>query len=149
MGILGNLFSKRKSEPAFDKDLPSAFGDNSKLGMDTGMPGDSFGDDKALGMPPSEGLPDLSTYRGIGEPRERAQMEQTLSPRQEASSAFNSFQQQQQPMQQQVPVQSHEIEVVTAKLDAIRATLDAINQRIANIERLQYANQEEQKKNRW
>ena len=37
------------------------------------------------------------------------------------------------------------MQVISAKLDAIRATLDSINQRVANLERVAYGEQEQQK----
>jgi len=38
-----------------------------------------------------------------------------------------------------------DMQVISAKLDAIRATLDSINQRVANLERVAYGEQEQQK----
>lgn len=46
---------------------------------------------------------------------------------------------------QPVPVQQNanrDLELVSAKLDSIRATLDSINQRLANLERVAYQEQE-------
>jgi hypothetical protein len=156
MGILGKLAFWKKSEPDFGKDLASGFGPDTGLGgLDTGMPKhEEFGAERELGLPPARGMPDMSAYRGVGEPAERAGMEQTIGRQfnqqpPEVPTGFGQMApaQPQQPMQQ--PAQSHDIEVITAKLDAIKATIDAVNQRLANLERMQHAQQEEAKKNRW
>ena len=42
-----------------------------------------------------------------------------------------------------------DLEIISAKLDSIRANLDAINQRLANIERIAYAEKDRTERIRW
>ena len=142
-------FLKKKKDP---------FGD---LGSD------NFGQDN-LGLDaPSRGMPDLTRFRGVGDPMGQQQMNQSINQQlgpdymsPDSPDSFNqppSFNQAKPPLfnerfngQPQQFQSSHneshtELEVINAKLDAIKATMDAINQRLANLERLAYGDQEQNK----
>lgn len=75
-------------------------------------------------------------------------------PRQPSTPSFQQPPQQfAQPSFQQ---QSHndysvskDIEVISSKLDALRAGIESINQRLANIERIAYGEQEQQRRRSW
>ena len=98
---------------------------------------------------PSQGIPDPSAYRGVADPAAANEMNQSLynqMPQQPAGySTFNTAQPP-QPIQQQAPAQASGIDLVSAKLDAIKATVESINQRLANLERLAYGEQNPQKR---
>lgn len=140
MGVFSKLaFWKRDSDFAkMDKD-PFGGGKDpfAGIGAPGGMPGTPGAD---MSMPGAGADP----FAPAGFPQQPA-----FSP--------SSFSQQQsfaaQPAQQSyayVPPQSgSDLQVISAKLDAIRATLDSLNQRVANIERLAYGEQEQQQKGRY
>lgn len=94
-----------------------------------GLPG--FGTPKPANYPPEPGY-------GYGQPvQERPLPRAPITPQQyqEITPAPQYGQYGYQ--------QNKDIEVVSAKLDSIRATLDSINQRLANIERMAYREEEQ------
>ncbi|MCK5283005.1 MAG: hypothetical protein KAK00_06355 [Nanoarchaeota archaeon] len=139
MGFLNKLaFWKKEDDLGIDK------GFNSDMkGMDFGAPND-FGSSNDLSLSSSKGMPDVSNFRGVGDVQEQQQMNQTLAQpfSSSPSPAFNS------PQNFQQPKSTNDLELISAKLDAIKATMDAINQRIANLERAAYP-EENQNRNRW
>ena len=114
-------------------------------------------DDFGLGdLPPlpddtSLGLPDLGSENMPGYPSEQNHSYQQPVQERPVPRAPITPQQYyevsppQSQQQQQYPPQNREMEVVSAKLDSIRVTLDSINQRIANIERIAYKEEEQPK----
>lgn len=63
-----------------------------------------------------------------------------------------SFQSQQQYQSQNYPQSSagnNSNEVISAKLDALKANLESINQRLANIERIAMAEEQQQNRRQW
>lgn len=152
MGFFSKLMFWKKDDLALGKD---DFGKD--LGnMDMGLPKQDLGASNDLGLP-SKGIPDVTNFRGIGEPQDQQAMNQSIrqqlgpdhmSQPSPTQPPFTSA----QPGQsfQQAPQSSpHELEVISAKLDAIKANLDAINQRITNIERIAYGDQQASKRDRW
>ncbi len=118
MSIFGKLMFWKRS------------GDDLGLGDELALPKGGFpSDDIGLGSPQSRGLP--SSPQGFQEPR--------------IESFDNArIMNQPQPYLQQQQPQSYgygynkDLELISAKLDSLRATLDNINQRIANLERVAY-----------
>ena len=120
-----------------DKDFNKGFSN-----MDTGFSGQDTGfsnQDRYLGLPPSQGVPDVSKYERVGE-QPMGPPQQFGQPSINTPSAFSA---QPKPMYQEVPPSSNnpELDVISAKLDAIKASLDAINQRLNNLERAAYPEQ--------
>ncbi len=155
MSFLGKLMFWKKDDLGLGKDVGGFGSDN--LGMpqgsdNLGMPnqGADLGGSDNLGLP-SSGMPDLTTFRGVGDRQSQQQMNQSIKQHlgpdymNSPNTGFSSFSPKQS--YQEVPHGSHELEVISAKLDAIKATMDAINQRIANLERVAYGEQEQ--KRRW
>ncbi|MBR9699659.1 hypothetical protein GOV09_04340 [Candidatus Woesearchaeota archaeon] len=128
MGFLGKLAFWKKNEPDF--------------GSDMGMPNTDFSAQNDLGLP----KPDPTAFQGVGDPEGQRSMNQSLSqqmapdPRSTGYSTFS-----QPPVQQQQQHNGADMEVVLAKLDALKASLDSINQRLQNIERIAYAEQQDSK----
>jgi hypothetical protein len=138
MGVLDKLMFWKKSEPDFG-------GDDLGLGsgkMDFGAPAGNFGND--LAMPSSEGLPDVTNFRGVGDMPQQKSMERSIH--QQLGPDYMNAQETNAPFSSMPPGQSfkeaqsssQELDVISAKLDAIRANLDSINQRLANLERIAY-----------
>ncbi len=146
MGILGKLAFWKKEDPGLDK----SFSDMGN--MDLGQAGQNIGGSDNMGMPLSQGLPDMTNFRGVGDKQGQQDMNQSINQQLGPNYMDNNSP---QPFQanagyQEVQpggAQNHEIEVISAKLDAIKATMDAINQRLANLERAAYS--QEEKKNTW
>jgi len=127
MGFLDKLMFWKHKEPDFMKDSGGFGGD---LGsFDLGNPGS-----------------DPMAFKGAGDFNQMGDMNrslhQTSFSQPSGPSGYSTFQQSPAPQM----AGNHDMEVVAAKLDAIRATLDSINQRLANVERIAYAEQEEHRK---
>lgn len=109
--------------PGAGRDLgfPPRYGVQRNLGLDQGM---------NLGMPEDIGFGGMGSTQPPGRP----------SPMQTPFAA---------PMQPPQPTEHDyardKFEVVSAKLDSIRYTLESINQRLANLERIAYGEQEKKK----
>ena len=146
MGVFSKLaFWKKKDDLDFGKDLGPDLGlgpmDNSQMGRDLGFPpqqgtGDFGFDDRNLGMPDDTG------FGTMGNQPQRPMPPHRVTPMQQPFGA---------PLQPPEPIKQDygygkDLEVVSAKLDSIRYTLDSISQRLANLERLAYG---EEEKRRW
>ncbi len=135
MGFFSKLAFWKKEEPDFlgntGKDLP---------GFGQEMGNLDFKSD--FGKGDFSGMPDVTAFKGSGDYGQAAEMNRSLQqmPPPAQPTGYSTFQQQAPPAGMQ---SGHELEVVAAKLDAIRATLDSINQRLTNIERIAYAEQEQ------
>lgn len=66
-------------------------------------------------------------------------------PQMQAPEAVQEPRLMQQPQQPQYYGPNRDLELVAAKLDALKATLDNINQRLANLERVAYGEEEHKK----
>lgn len=122
-------------------DMGQGFG-QSQNDLATGFPGDNFGMGSSPGSNPASS--------GFGAPRQgMPQAQQSYAP--SVHPMYPSYGSQGAPIMPQQP--SHQdmvgkdIEIVSSKIDALRATLESINQRLANIERIAYGEQE--KRGRW
>jgi len=131
----------------FWKKKESPFGSDSlNLGGDTGLRDIGLGQDMGLGKP-NLGLhgdtqfPPQQQPPGFQNPMSFQQPVQAPQYSQPQSSAPIM------PAQPPPVAVGKDIEIVSSKLDALRATLDSINQRLANLERVAYGEQE--KKRRW
>jgi len=83
-------------------------------------------------------------------PADELGMESPGLPRiQPMQAAEPSFQEQPRPYMQQQPQYyygpNRDLELVSAKLDALKATLDNISQRLANLERVAYGEEEQRR----
>ena len=107
-------------------------GDDLGLGDDLAIPkGNLPTDDLGLQSP---GLP----------PRQSGQPEmQQPEPRIESFEGARQYAPQPQP--QSSYGSNRDLELVSAKLDAIKASLDSINQRLANLERAAYGEEEQRR----
>lgn len=156
MGVLDKLaFWKKKDDfdlgADFGADLGLGPGPNMGLGQNMGQ---GMGQD--FGMPPSPrgmqpntgldqnmnlGMPDDTGFSNLGQ----SQYSQPPGRPVPMQQPFGT------PMQPPQPTQSDfrndKFEVISAKLDSIRYTLDSINQRLANLERVAYG--ENNKKRGW
>lgn len=149
MGIFDKLAFWKKKD---DFDLGKDFGADLGLGPMDNTLGGGGGMGRGLGLPPQQprgrysdfpsdnlGMPDDVGFGNMG--REQMQPPGQQVPMQQPFAA---------PMQPQQPTEHDyardKFEVVSAKLDSIRYTLDSINQRLANLERAAYG---EQEKKRW
>lgn len=104
----------------------------------------------------SHGMPDMTNFRGVGNSQQQQAMNQSISQQlgndymgNDSSSGFSSFSPRQQPAYAQpqvVPASNPEMQLVSAKLDAIKAMIDSVNQRLANLERVAYADQQQPKR---
>jgi len=107
------------------------------------LPDIGGGDD--LGLPPLPGEEGATGYGAYGAPIEPAGypppawMPTPVTPMQHAAY---------QPVSPQ-EVTNKDLEIISAKLDSIRANLDAINQRLANLERVAYAEKDKYERIRW
>ncbi len=118
MGVFGKLkFWKR--------------GDDLALGDELAMPKGAFSQDE-LGLQ-SHGLPQ-APQMPLSEPR----MESFREPPRAYSQPY------QQPPQYYGA--NRDLDLVVAKLDALRATLENINQRLANLERVAYGEEESRRR---
>lgn len=115
MGIFGKLQFWKK-------------GDDLSLGNELAMPQSAFPQDE-LGLQ-SPGLPQTP---------QMPFSEQRMENFREAPRAYPQPYQQQQP---QYYGANRDLDLVVAKLDALRATLENINQRLANLERAAYGEEE-------
>jgi hypothetical protein len=106
-----------------DFGFPPQQGQHGNMGLDQNM---------NLGMPDDMGFGNI----GSGPQAPPGQPSSMQQP-------FGSPLQPQQPMQSDY--KSDKFEVVSAKLDSIRYTLESINQRLANLERVAYGEQEKKK----
>lgn len=118
MGVLGSImFWKRKDE----------LGLGDELALPKGLPGDDLSSEQ-------QGFPKMPQMQ---EPRiesfENARMLQQPYPQQQAQQPYYGY--------------NKDLELIAAKLDSLRATLDNINQRIANLERVAYG--EDERKRGW
>lgn len=148
MGFLDKLaFWKKDDLGSFDKGLD--IGKNDFGSMDLGGPNNDFNANN-IGMPtPSQGMPDMTNFRGVGDTNGQNEMNRTIQqqlgpdPMADSSPSFSTYSPKSnfQEVPRQNATNSHEIEVISAKLDAIRATLDAVNQRLSNLERAAYPEQ--------
>ncbi len=156
MGFLDKLaFWKKDSLDDFgggDFGMDPGKGLGGDLGMQQGLGQDlsqppSMGSDP-LGLPPSQGMPDPSNFRGVQDSQARDQMNMSLGQQmRQAPPGFSSAPPSTPQFQEVTPgSSSHELEIIAAKLDAIKATMDALNQRMANLERYTY---DEKKNQRW
>ena len=166
MGFLSKLAFWKKD------DLSGLGNDNLNMGkdafsnMDLGTPNNDFASQDNLGMnsqtdnmglPPSRGMPDMTNYRGVGDPQEQNDINHTVreqlgpDPMADDSSGFSSYSPKPnyQEAHQGSPSSNHELQVISAKLDAVRATLDAVNQRLANLERVAYPSQDKTRRDSW
>ncbi len=109
--------------------------DDLSLGNELAMPKSAFPQDE-LGLQ-SPGLPQ-APQMPLSEPR----MESFQEP--QRSSYSHPYAQQ----QQQYYGSNRDLDLVVAKLDALRATLENINQRLANLERVAYG-EEDNKRRGW
>jgi hypothetical protein len=153
LGFFDKLMFWKKEEPSFDLGSPGLGGPGqgtNTLGMDMGF------SRQELGMPPmSAGLPDVNNFRGAGDFQSQQDMNRSITQQlgpdymNEPMNETFSYGQRggHDPRQfSQAPVSpAQNIEVVSAKLDAIKATLDAVNQRLANLERVAYGEQEKKR----
>ena len=141
MGIFDKLNPfKKKDNFDLGKDFGADLGlgpmDNN-FGMDMGMPKQQgMGRNNGLNQNMNLGMPDDMGFGSSGNsmpPGQPAPMQQP----------FGGI-----PQQQQMADNSRDkFEVISAKLDSIRYTLESINQRIANLERIAYGDQDNRK--RW
>ena len=154
MSIFGKLaFWKKDRLGDFGKDDLSlgnnSFGNNDFGNMDMGRP-DTIGNDMSM----SQGLPDVTTYRGVGDKQSQGEMNQTVrqqlgpDPMANNQSSFPSTDYREMaPSVASAPNQGSEI--ISAKLDAIKATLDAVNQRLANLERVAFSEHDNKRRDSW
>ncbi len=106
-------------------------GDDLPFGDELAMPKSAFPQDE-LGLQ-SPGLPQMQQMP-ISEPR--------MDNFREAPRAYP----QPYPQQPQYYGANRDLDLVVAKLDALRATLENINQRLANLERVAYGEEETRRK---
>lgn len=138
MGIFSKLAFWKKKD---DFDLGRDFGADLGMGPDLGIPqqqqmrmATGLEQPMNLGMPEDVGFGSMGRETSMHPPGQPVPMQQP----------FGS------PMQPPPPTErdyrSDKFEVVSAKLDSVRYTLESINQRLANLERMAYG---EQEKKRW
>jgi len=94
------------------------------LGDEIGLPKGKPADELGMEMQPLPRMPQMP----MQEPR------------------MEAFQQRQQYEPAYAYGQNKDLEIVSAKLDALKATLESINQRIANLERIAYGDDEPRKR---
>jgi hypothetical protein len=147
MGFLDKIMFWKKEDILKD-DFGSLDMKGSNMpGMDMGMPNQDFG-----AMNP--GMPDVHNFRGVGDFQSQQAMNRSIYNQMGNDYMDNPSTPSNPPFSRGVPEQrynngSQELDVISAKLDAIRATMDAINQRLANLERVAYAEQQEVKRRGW
>ena len=142
MGVFSKLaFWKKKDDFDLGKDFGADLGlgpmDNN-FGMDNGMPQQN---NMGLGQNMNLGMQEDIGFGNSGRNNRSAQPPGQPVPIQQP---FGGIQQ-----QQMADSSRDKFEVVSAKLDSIRYTLESINQRIANLERIAYGEQDQQPKRRW
>ncbi len=148
MGFFGKLaFWKKKDDFDLGKDFGADLGlaPMQPMGPDLGFPPNAYPARQRTGLEQNMnlGMPDDIGFGSTGRLYPSSmQPPGQPSPMQQPFGA---------PMQPQPPTekdyQRDKFEVVSAKLDSIRYTLESINQRLTNIERIAYGEQE--KKRGW
>lgn len=134
MGVMSKLMFWKKEDDfkdlGFDKDFAADLGGPTNFGQN-----DSFGQQDNLGL-------DMPSNRP-------QQISQSYPPPIRPQPAYQP--QSYQPYQPQKPdheyIVSKEIEVLSSKIDAIRVTLESVNQRLARIEKIAEASQDDQQRN--
>lgn len=102
-----------------------------------------------LGLPKEEGVPTEELGLGSpGLPEQGAGLPSQEPPIGTFQDARIMPQQPQQPMMQQQAAyaQNKDLELISAKLDSLRAIMENMNQRISNIERIAYGEEESRRK---
>lgn len=143
MGVFSKFaFWKKKDDFDLGKDFGADLGlgpmDNN-FGMDNGMPQQN---NMGLGQNMNLGMQDDIGFGNSG--RNNRSMQQPPGQPVPMQQPFGGIQQ-----QQMNDSSRDKFEVISAKLDSVRYTLESINQRIANLERVAYGEQDQQPKRRW
>ncbi|MBW2975370.1 hypothetical protein KY366_06645 [Candidatus Woesearchaeota archaeon] len=149
MGIFNKLaFWKKNDDLGLGDDFGADLGLDSmdqpktpNLGFPNSRPGMQTGLDQNMNL----GMPDDTGFGGLGSSRQ--QRSSSLEPPGQPAPMQQPFGMQPQQQPERDYRNNDKFEVVSAKLDSIRYTLDSINQRLANLERLAYS--EDESKRRW
>jgi hypothetical protein len=123
-------------------------------------PPNDWGRQDELGLPSSKGMPDFTKYRGVGNQESQNLMNQSIREQlgndymnPDVSQGYNNLGRGGGAIKAQnnnpSDPNNNEIQLVSAKLDAIKATMDAINQRLANLERIAYAEDDSKGRVQW
>ena len=140
MGIFDKLaFWKKKEDFGdFDKDF------GADLGLEAGDMGPDLGLPRQPGMGRDLGMPEDTGFGSMG----REYPQRSMQPPGQPLPMQQPFGAPIQPAQpSEYDYSRDKFEIVSAKLDSIRYTLESINQRLTNLERVAYGEQEKQK--RW
>jgi hypothetical protein len=141
MGFFSKLAFWKKDDSLGDFGLPTQ---NLDMGFNS-----------ASNMPMSQGLPDMRNFRGVGDQQAQQDMNMSIHNQMgddymnQPTGSYARFSRQDfespKPAYSAPSNSGNQFEIVSAKLDAIKANLDAINQRLANIERLAYGEQDKKR----
>jgi hypothetical protein len=148
MSIMDKLMFWRKDDPLSDLggEFGASMGGGPGLGNDHMSQGFTSPNDP-LSAPMSEGIPDVSSYKGGGGFDDPMGNTNPRGFSQQPPQVTSPFQQGYTEVPKNLP-QGHELEIISAKLDAIKATMDALNQRMNSLEQL-YSNQQQQRRSQW